>query len=258
MSWTVARMAAGLLDAADTGARMGPITAQWPELDLDTAYAIQDEALRMRLDRGERLVGIKVDQPGISGWLTDAMLVPVGGTRVPREGLIRPRATPQLVFQLASKLAGPGVTAAGALAAVAAVYCGLEVADSRFGGSAAAAGAANGAGGPATADVIADNASCCRFVTGPVARPPDAVDLTLEACLLDVGGQVVDSATGAAVHGHPAEALAFAANDLARRGLAIQPGWIVLTGAMTDAVPCPAGTAVAAHFTTLGSVFLSL
>jgi len=64
------------------------------------------------------------------------------------------------------------------------------------------------------------------------------------------------SAAGAAVQGHPAEALALAANDLGRRGLAIEPGWIVLTGGMTDAVPVPAGTSVAVHFTHLGSIFL--
>ena len=66
-----------------------------------------------------------------------------------------------------------------------------------------------------------------------------------------------DSATGAAVQGHPGEALALAANDLARRGHAIEPGWIVLTGGMTDAVFSPPGASVALHFTNLGSVFLN-
>jgi 2-oxo-3-hexenedioate decarboxylase len=58
------------------------------------------------------------------------------------------------------------------------------------------------------------------------------------------------------VQGHPAEALALAANDLGRRGLAIEPGWIVLTGGMTDAIAVPSGAVLAAHFTHLGSVFL--
>ena len=60
--------------------------------------------------------------------------------------------------------------------------------------------------------------------------------------LVEVDGAVVDSATGAAVHGHPAEALALAANELAARGLAIEAGWIVLTGGMTDAVFAPPGS----------------
>jgi 2-oxo-3-hexenedioate decarboxylase len=66
----------------------------------------------------------------------------------------------------------------------------------------------------------------------------------------------VDSATAAAVQGHPGEALALAANALGRRGLAIEPGWIVLTGGITDAIPVPSGAVLGAHFTHLGSVFL--
>ena len=106
-------------------------------------------------------------------------------------------------------------------------------------------------------DVVADNASsgCLRHrsagrvttVAGPRARGVRAGAERAEA---------MDSATGAAVQGHPAEALALAANDLGRRGLAIEPGWIVLTGGMTDAVAVPPGAVLAAHFTHLGSLFL--
>ena len=76
----------------------------------------------------------------------------------------------------------------------------------------------------------------------------------LEACLLEVNGAIVDSATGAAVQGHPAEALALAANDLATRGLSLKAGWIVLTGGMTDAVFITPGTNVSAQFTSLGAI----
>jgi 2-oxo-3-hexenedioate decarboxylase len=59
------------------------------------------------------------------------------------------------------------------------------------------------------------------------------------------------------VQGHPAEALALAANALAGRGLAIEAGWIVLTGGMTDAVFAPPGSTIGVHFTSLGSLVLS-
>ena len=59
------------------------------------------------------------------------------------------------------------------------------------------------------------------------------------------------------MQGHPAEALALAANDLATRGHAIEAGWIVLTGGMTDAVFAPPGASIACHFTSLGSVYLN-
>jgi 2-oxo-3-hexenedioate decarboxylase len=205
--------------------------------------------LRQRLARDEWLVGVKMNLTGpagspVTGWLTDAMVLPAGAA-VPRDQLIQPRAEPDIVFVMGARLAGPGVTAATALAAVSAVAAGVEVTDSRYSDD------------PVTVpDLVADNASTGYFVTGPVVVPPAGIDLALEACLIEVDGAVVDSATGAAVLGHPASALARAANDLGRRGLAIEPGWIVLTGGMTAPVPCPPAVTIAAHFTHLASVFL--
>jgi 2-oxo-3-hexenedioate decarboxylase len=256
-TWDRDRAAAVLLEAEESRTDRGPITDEWPELDLETAYAVQDETLRRRLDRGERLIGVKLGLTSrakqrrmniaspLTAWLTDAMVLPAGDP-VPQDRLIHPRAEPEIVFVMRDRLAGPGVTAATALAAVAAVCAGIEIIDSRYRDFRFT-----------LPDVVADNASSGFFVTGPVARSPAELDLTLEACLVEADGQIVDSATGAAVQGHPAEALALAANDLGRRGLAIEPGWIVLTGGMTDAVFVTPGSALAAHFTHLGSIFLS-
>jgi 2-oxo-3-hexenedioate decarboxylase len=147
---------------------------------------------------------------------------------------------------MGERLAGPGVTAVTAMQAVSAVYAGIEIIDSRFTDFRFT-----------LPDVVADNASAAAYVTGPVGLPPASLDLSLEACLLEVDGRVVDSATGAAVQGHPAEALALAANALAERGLAVEAGWVVLTGGMTDAVTVAPGAKVAAHFTNLGSVVVN-
>jgi 2-oxo-3-hexenedioate decarboxylase len=257
MSWDIARAAAVLLAAEDNRTDRGPITDEWPGLDLDAAYAVQDETLRRRLDRGEHLVGVKLgltsrakqERMGIAApltaWLTDGMLLPTGAP-VPQDRLIHPRAEPEIVFVMKDRLAGPGVTAATALAAVGSVHGGIEVIDSRYRDFRFT-----------LPDVVADNASSGRFLTGPVGVPPETLDLAMEACLVEVDGRVADSATGAAVQGHPAEALALAANELGRRGLAIEPGWLVLTGGMTDAVPVPPGTTVAVHFTHLGSLHLT-
>jgi 2-oxo-3-hexenedioate decarboxylase len=238
-----------------TVSERAPLSAEWPDLDVDTAYAIQDEALRQRRARGETLVGVKlgltsrakqqrmgIDSP-LLAWLTDAMVLPAG---VPVPPLIHPRAEPELVFVLGRRLAGPGVTAATALAAVDRVYGGIEVIDSRYADYRFT-----------LPDAVADNGSSAFFSVGPVGMPPSSLDLSLEATLLEVDGQIVDTATGAAVQGHPAEALALAANTLASRGLALEPGWLVLTGGMTDAVPLRPGSRVAAHFTHLGSLTLA-
>jgi 2-oxo-3-hexenedioate decarboxylase len=250
----VDKAAEALVGAERDATTLGKLTDEWPELDLGTAYAIQDEVLRRRLERGEHLVGVKlgltsrakqermgIDRP-ILAWLTDAMVLPAGAP-LPRTRLIHPRIEPEIVFVLGERLAGPGVTAATALRSVAAVHGGVEIIDSRYADFRFT-----------LPDVVADNASSALFGTGSVAAPPERLDLALEACLLEVDGAVVDSATGAAVQGHPAEALALAANALAERGLALEPGWLVLTGGMTDAVELAAGSRVAAHFSSLGSV----
>lgn len=251
MSLDVREAAEALL----SGEEREPLTDAWPDLDVDTAYAIQDEALRLRQARGETVVGVKlgmtsqamrqsmgVDSP-LLAWLTDAMVLPVG---VPVPSLIHPRAEPELAFVLGKRLSGPGVTAATAMAAVDRVHGGIEIIDSRYRDYRFT-----------LPDAVADNGFSAYFTLGPVGAVPSALDLSLEAALLEVDGAIVDTATGAAVQGHPAEALALAAKALGARGLALEPGWIVLTGGMTDAVELRPGSRVAAHFSHLGSITLA-
>lgn len=256
-TWTADAVARNLLECERGRTEREPFTDEWPDLDLATAYAIQDDVLARKVADGEHVIGVKLGLTSrakqqrmnvhapLTGWLTDRMVLP-SGVPVPQSELIHPRAEPEIVFVLGADLEGPGVTAASAMAAVDTVYAGLEIIDSRYRDFRFT-----------LPDVVADNASSARFVMGAVGRDPRELDLALEACLLEVDGAVVDSATGAAVQGHPAEALALAANDLATRGLSLKAGWIVLTGGMTDAVFCPPGSTVGAHFTSLGSIMLS-
>ena len=276
--WSAERVARVLLDAETAREAQTSIVAEWDGLDLATAYEAQDIALRIRHERGEVTTGVKlgvtskakqrqvgVDSPS-TAWLTDAMVLPAGEP-IPRERMIHPRVEPEIASVMGERLQAPGahlgleqsradggdavgvVLDAGAhdfFGLPASAVGAVEVIDSRFAGYQFT-----------MTDVIADNSSSGYYVTGPVALAPEQLDLALEAVLVEVDGEVVDSATGAAVAGHPAEALAFAANTLAERGLAIEPGWVVITGGMTDAVPVKPGMRIAAHFTHLGSITLS-
>jgi len=177
----------------------------------------------------ERIIGVTAGRAGPEepAWLTESMALPPGAARAPAREPGGLRAAPEIAFVMSARLAGPGITMPAAMAAIGSVHGAISI---------------DSGGG--------------LFACGPVARPPGSIDLTLEACLVEVNGRVVDSATGAAVMGHPAQALAAAANELGRRGLAIERGWIVLTGGMTQAVAVPAGCPLAVHFTSLGSVFV--
>jgi 2-oxo-3-hexenedioate decarboxylase len=256
-AWTIDRAATALLEAEANRIDRAPLTDEWTDLDLQTAYAIQDETLRRREERGETLVGLKLGLTSrakqqrmkvaspLVAWLTDAMVLPAGDP-VPQTSLIHPRVEPEIVFVMKDRLAGPGVTVARALAAVDRVYAGAEVIDSRYRDFRFT-----------LPDVVADNASSGVFVVGSIGLKPEQLDLALEAVVVEVDGAVVDSATGAAVQGNPAEALALAANDLAKRGRAIEAGQVVLTGGMTDAVFAPPGATISFHFTHLGSIQIS-
>lgn len=255
--WTVATAAAELLRRERERTPGGRVTEEWPGLDLPTAYRVQDELLARKARAGETVVGVKlgltsrakqqrmgIDEP-LTGWLTDAMALGAGEP-LAVDRFIHPRVEPEIVLTMGARLRGPGVTAERAMAAVKSVHAGFEVIDSRF-----------GAFSFALPDVVADNASSCRFLVSDASLPPDALDLAQESCRLGVDGSTVDTATGAAVLGHPARAVAFAANALAQRGLAIEPGWLVLTGGLTDAVPLRAGATVTADFASLGRLALT-
>jgi 2-oxo-3-hexenedioate decarboxylase len=253
--WNKARAVAELANRQANRIDGGRLTDEWPDLDLATAYEIQDALIQQRVSRGERVMGVKLgltsaakqQRMGISapltGWLTDAM-VP-SSDEISVSSLIHPRLEPEIVFVMGEALRGPGVTREDALRAVQSVHAGFEVIDSRFQDFKFT-----------LPDVVADNASASIFQLGDLGIAPDELDLAAERCDLTVDGMVVDSATGEAVQGHPAEALALAANSLAARGQAIEEGWVVLTGGLTDAVFLNSGSEYVAKFSTLGEVRL--
>ncbi|HTW89204.1 MAG TPA: fumarylacetoacetate hydrolase family protein [Candidatus Binataceae bacterium] len=246
--------AASVLLAAEAAKRTcDQLTKRWPEMNVADAYAIQAEALKMRLKRGEKLVGIKlgltskakqiqmkVGSP-TTAWLTDAMSIAEG--TMPSGAAAHPRAEPEIVVTTSKRLKGPGVTAADVMEALGEVRCGIEILDSRYENFKFT-----------LPDVVADNASSGRFVFGKTALPASRLDLAAEECVLSINGKQVATATGAAVMGHPAEAIAWAANFLAERDEAIEAGWVIMTGGMTDAYPVESGAEVTAKFTHLGSV----
>jgi len=248
----IAGLAARLV-TAERERREVPPLSQEAALSVDDAYRIQREVLRAKEDAGERIIGGKlgltsrakqldmgVDNP-LYGFVTSGMLHdPM--TPVDLSTLIHPRIEPEIVFVLREELSGPGVTAGDVLDATASVCAGLEIIDSRY-----------QAFRFTLQDAVSDNASSALFVLGnEFVEPPR--DLGLLGCLLEVDGRQVATAAGAAVCGDPAQAVAWMANAAGRRGESLKPGWLVLSGGLTAAVPLTSGSFVGADFGLLGSV----
>jgi 2-oxo-3-hexenedioate decarboxylase len=249
----VAKWADYLLDAESRGDAVAPITDVESGLTLEQAYDVQRMVLDRKTAAGEQVVGAKlgltsrakqeamgVYEP-VYGVLTDAMVLPIEEP-VRLGELIHPRVEPEIVFILDADLSGPGVTVHDVVDASSAICCGLEIIDSRYADFRFTLG-----------DVVADNTSAARFVLGPAPIEP-TFDLRLLGCLLEVDGRLEATAAGAAVLGHPAEAVARLANWLARRGEKLRRGWKVLSGGLTDAVPLAPGRHITATFGRLGAL----
>ena len=219
----------------------------------DTAYEIQRAVVAHRVGRGARIVGSKLGltsrakqrQMGVAeplhGRLTTDMVVD-GAEPIDLDAYIHVRAEPEIGFVIGREVHAPA-TVTSVLAATEYLFAALELIDSRYDDFRFR-----------HADVIADNASSAGFVMGSVTRAPGAIgDLRLLGAVLRRDGAVVATAAGAAALGHPAQAVAWLVDDLARRGESLEPGSIVLSGALTDAIELAAGTVVTADIAELGT-----
>ncbi|MEU1404975.1 fumarylacetoacetate hydrolase family protein [Streptomyces sp. NPDC005728] len=247
--------AAVLLRRAERNtAPIEPLSALLPGLGLADAYGVQRANIARRRADGATVIGHKVGltSPAMQqllgvtepdfGHLVDDM-VRRDGTAVFAGRYCRPRVEPEICFLLSRPLRGPGVTADDVLAATEAVAPALEIVDSRIRDW-----------NITLVDTVADNASSGGLVCGPwtpVGRAPDLASVTVEL-LLD--GRPSAAGSGREVLGHPAAAVAWLANTLAGFGAALEPGQLVLPGAMTTAPFVTAGQRIEARFTGLGPV----
>ncbi len=243
------------LDAAERGrAPIPPLSETDPGMAVEDAYAVQTAWLERKLAAGEELAGRKVgltakamqEQLGVRepdfGFLLRSMLVPSGST-LARGDFLRPRVEPEIGFWLGRELRGPGVTVEQVLAATRGVSAALEIVDSRIADWRIK-----------LVDTIADNGSSARAVTSERVVDVGGLDLATEPVVLLRNDQEVGRGSGADVLGHPAEAVAWLANTLARFGEALRPGQLVLPGAMCASVFAEAGETFRAEFPHLGVV----
>lgn len=243
-----------LIRAASDRVATTPLTDDYPELDVPTAYTIQDAVVQARRDAGAVMVGAKlgltsaakqkqmnVSEP-LYGWLSDDMTIDTGEELV-CDRFIQPRCEPEIAFLLGEDLEGPDVSAARVIAATDLVFPAVDVLDSRFAGYSFT-----------LPDVVADNSSCAGYVLGGQGIDPTGFDMRLTGCVFEKNGELIATASGAAVLGHPAASVAWLVRKLAERGQGLEAGHIVLSGSMTEAVPVAPGDVITARFDRLGSV----
>ncbi|MBS0577865.1 MAG: fumarylacetoacetate hydrolase family protein [Proteobacteria bacterium] len=235
-------LAEELYQALRTRHTVVPLRTRHPQLGIDDAYAISLGILARRERAGERVIGKKigvtsaavqnmlgVHQPDF-GFLTDRMHIPDGGTVRIADSMIQPRAEAEIALILRSDLAGPGITAAGVLAATEAIAPCFEIVDSRI---------ANW--DIRIVDTVADNASCGVFVLGAARVDPRRFDLASLKVRVWKNEQPLSEGLGSAVQGSPLASVAWLANTLGAYGVQLKAGEIILSGSLVPLEPARPG-----------------
>lgn len=237
MSTSVAELsgiARALRLAEDERAPIDPPSATHPGLSVAEAYDVQRMNRDRRVREGARIVGHKigltsaamqqmlgVDTPDV-GSITDSMVLK-NGSRFLLDELVDGHIEAEFAFRLARALPRERVTREELRAAIDGVAVSAEIIDSRIRDWRIS-----------LVDTVADNASSARIVTGDwVPATPELLDGLPEMTLtLHEDGVEIAAGPGAAVLGDPLNALRWLAGTLARQGTQLNPGDVVLAGAV--------------------------
>ncbi|MCL6598152.1 MAG: fumarylacetoacetate hydrolase family protein [Alicyclobacillus macrosporangiidus] len=240
-----------------SGQEMEKLTVRYPELTVEDAYRIQALCVEQALARGDRLTGWKmgltskakqvsvgVDE-AIYGRLLASMEMEEPVLRL--EGFIHPRVEPEIAFVMKRELGGKHVTARDVWLATECIVPAIEVIDSRYRNFSFT-----------LVDVVADNASAAKFILGDQGFSPYVARWDEVGVAVFRNGEVMQCGAGAAVLGHPVRSVVQLARMLARAGASIEPGMVVLTGGITEAVHVYAGDEIEVRYDELGTLRLSV
>jgi 2-keto-4-pentenoate hydratase len=246
---------AGRLRAAERDrAPIPPLTETHPGIDAVDAYEIQLLNIGRRLAAGGVVHGHKVglsskamqqmmgvDEPDYGHLLADMALRPDEPVVIDR--YCHPRVEVETGFVLGADLPGEDCTEADVLTATERVVPAIELIDSRIADWRIK-----------LADTVADLASNGAVAVSSRLVPLDGLDTRLVGMTLTRNGELVDTGAGAAALGDPLAVVAWLANVLGENGVALEPGHLVMTGALHAAVPMNAGDVFRAEFDRLGPV----
>ena len=247
-------LAEKLLAAEKDRRPISPLTDAETLLTVEEAYRVQLRVVELKKSSGQIVIGRKI---GITSLAMQAMLgveepdyghilngmVVMEGEKISTADLIQPRIEGEITFVLKEELKGPGVTLTDVIRCSEGVIPSLEIIDSRITDWKIK-----------LADTVADNASSARIVLGGKITPLLGLDLRTVGMTLEKNGEVVATATGAAVLGNPSHAVAWLANKLAVFGISLRKGEVILSGSLTAAVPVTGGDFIRADFGLLGDV----
>ncbi|WP_129360214.1 MULTISPECIES: 2-oxo-hept-4-ene-1,7-dioate hydratase [Micrococcaceae] len=243
-----------LASAEESRGMIPRLTARFPDMTVEDAYAVQNEWRRRGEQAGRRLVGRKI---GLTSkvmqqatGITEPDYGAIFGDQVYENGTVidhgqysNVRIEVELAFVLKEDLEGPDVTIYDVLRATEYVTPALEVLSSRVEME-----------GRTIVDTISDNAALGAMVLGGRPVAPDAVDLRWVSAMLYRNETIEETGVAAAVLNHPAAGVVWLARKLAEHGDLLKAGEIILAGSFTRPMWVEKGDTVHADYGDLGSI----
>lgn len=236
---------------------MDKISKRYPSITIEDAYKIQEINMQKDLRDGDQFVGWKmgltslakqqsvgVNQP-IYGRLLKSM--EMSNKELSLEGLIHPRVEPEFAFLLNKKLEGNNVTEEDVWQATEGVMLALEVIDSRYKDFSFN-----------LIDVVADNASSAKFLILDQLFAPNEFKWENIKVQMKLNKKIVQEGKGSAVMGNPVHSVVELVKMLHSSGFCIEPGMIVLTGGITEAIHVNSGDSIEVEFDELGKIDLNV
>jgi 2-oxo-3-hexenedioate decarboxylase len=231
------------------------ITKRYNGITLENAYEIQKMNIEKDLQTGDHFVGWKmgltskakqksvgVDQP-IYGRLLESMKL--SGGELHLDGFIHPRVEPELAFVINKRLEGTDITEQDVWQATECIMPALEIIDSRYRNFSFN-----------LIDVVADNASSAKFLISEKAFSPNQFKWEQIPVMMKLNDKIVQEGKGSDVLEHPVRSVIELVHMLHRSGHCIEPGMIVLTGAITEAIHVSSGDVISVNFHGLGTMSL--
>ena len=263
MDQRLERAARFLVDAHAARETFGAFPAGAAPFSVEEAYAVQDEFVALKSQACGQVAGYKIalTTPAMRSMV--GMSDSVGGVLHEKQ-LVRGPASVraadygrlivefEIAVQLGEDLPMRSVphTRKSVAGAVGAVMPAFELADDRHADYTRLSSLALG--------LVADNAWNEGAVLGAPVHDWRRIDLAAERGVARINGEVVGEGYGRDVMGHPFEALAWVANNLAKRGKHLRAGQFVITGSLVTSKFPVAGDKLRFELGTLGGVDLEI
>ena len=251
---SITALAETFCDAFYSGRYRGNLDFPISSLMLDEAYQIQDEVIRLRLAKGERVVGYKVGctsdairrQFGLKEPINGRLMEPhidTGHRTLNWDDYVNCAIEPEFVFKIGRDLAGEYPNRDELIDAIEFVSAGIEVHNFKFWFTP-----------PSSQELIASNGIHAGLIIGSEKVMANQLDFQTEAFSVFKDDVLVAQGTASDIMGDPIHSLRWLVSHLSRRGECLKAGQIVIPGSPVKLVEIHRDTKLRIEISRVGSV----